>query len=501
MHRRLLSPALMCVSLFACSSTTTVGIDPDASVSDVVGDALVGDSSALDTSVVDSTVGDTSVGDTSAVDVVSDVALDVARDAVVDAPVGTDATTDAATADGATCTGAGSVDLLFVIDNSNSMVDNQSRFAAQLNVLLDALTRADSTGGALRDMHVGVVSTDLGTPGVVVPSCANSDIGDDGLLNPVRNGLAIRSHQPWTTVPAERRPAPCTQDPTQYPSFLTFTSGVTSAAAIRADFVCNAVLGSGGCGIEQPLESAYRALVVRDPRVGSRDANAGFVRNGAVLGLFFVTDEEDGSTRDCRFAEAGQPCSDAVSVFDFLSTSWASPDLNLRFYLGTPGAADDPTWPLDRYMDPTRPLRGFTSLKPGHPELVVMGAVAGVPLALPRSADGSTDWTALLGRNPDGSDGLQAMSAEGPVSMRQANRDPMCSTRVVPACRREGSTPATDCDPLSQYFAWPSRRIAQLARRYDERYGNGVIGSICATSYADTLNAFASRVRRRLCSP
>jgi hypothetical protein len=74
---------------------------------------------------------------------------------------------------------------------------------------------------------------------------------------------------------------------------------------------------------------------------------------------------------------------------------------------------------------------------------------------------------------PDGSDGLTTMSPEGPVSMRQRNMDPSCSTRVVPACRREGSSydpmrPA--CDTPVQYFALPSRRIVEVARRFAATY-------------------------------
>jgi len=46
------------------------------------------------------------------------------------------------------------------------------------------------------DLQVGVVSSDLGTPGSSVPGCLNSDLGDDALLNPIRNGLALRHHEP-----------------------------------------------------------------------------------------------------------------------------------------------------------------------------------------------------------------------------------------------------------------------------------------------------------------
>jgi hypothetical protein len=520
----LLVAPFVVAGLAACSSsvTNTPDAEPDAPAVDAPVDALPPldapidaitplDAPALDTPATDAPAIDAPASDGNTADLALDITSDTSRDAALDGPdaPAPDASADVPAPDAppsdlpASCAAAARLDLLFVVDNSNSMAENQANLTRQFSALLDELLRTEAGSVPLGDLHVGVVSTDLGTPGVIVPSCANSDLGDDGLLNPVRNGLAMRAHQPWTTAAAGRRPARCLNDPTQYPAFLTYTSGVTDAAAFREDFVCNAYLSIGGCGLEQPLESAYRALVIRNPREqpGNRDPNAGFVRADAVLGLFFVTDEEDGSTRDCRFAEPGQPCTDATSVFDFLASGWASTDLNLRFYLYTPGTSQDPTWALDRYVDPTRPSRGFTSLKPSHPELVVVGAVAGVPLAQPRRADGSTDWDALLGRSPDGSDGYTAMSAEGPVSMRQRNMDPACETRVVPACRREGSTPTASCDASAQYFASPSRRLAQVVRRFDERYGNGVMGSICANSYADTMTGFAARVRRHLCRP
>jgi len=396
------------------------------------------------------------------------------------------------------CSRFHAADLLFVIDDSGSMASNQAIFSRSLAVLFAAL------GAQGTSLHVGVVSTDLGTPGSTVPSCNNSDLGDDGLLNPIRNGQAIRTHQPWTTAPAGARPSRCTNDPNQYPSFLTFDAATTNPAEFRDDVVCNAYLATAGCGLEQQLESAYRALVVHNPReqAGNRDPNAGFVRPDAVLGILTLTDEEDGSVRDCRYAETGVACTDAIDVFSSGSAAWSSTDLNLRFYKYVPGSAQDPTWSLDRYLDPSRPRRGFTSLKPDAPQLVVFGAVAGVPLQLPTAPSGGVDWSFLLGRNADGSDGYTGMSAEGPVSMRQRNMDPACSTRVVPACRREGSPydpmrPA--CDPVAQYFAHPSRRVAQLVRRFDETYRNGVLGSICRNDYGEFMSAFARQVASRYC--
>ncbi len=395
------------------------------------------------------------------------------------------------------CAAGRAADILFVIDNSGSMAANQANLARNIAGFFGELSAQAVS------LHVGVISTDLGTPGSTVPSCANSDVGDDGLLNPIRNGQAIRSHQPWTTAPARVRPARCMMVPTQYPSFLTFDAATTDPMAFRDDFVCNAYLSVGGCGLEQQLESLYRALVVHNPREqpGNIDPNAGFVRPNAVLGIVMLTDEEDGSVRDCRYAENGVPCTDGIGVYDSTNATWASVDLNLRFYNYRPGSLQDPTWNVDRYITPGNPTRGLTSLKPGAPHLVVFGALAGVPINLPFTARGVA-WDYLLGRNPDGSDGDVGMSAEGPISMRQANMDPACSTRVVPACRRQGTSYDPTNPPCSsdqQYFALPSRRIAEVVRRFDETYGNGVIGSICLNDYTEFMQDFARRVASRYC--
>lgn len=403
-----------------------------------------------------------------------------------------------------------SVDILFEVDNSNSMRDNQSNLARQFDVLISQLVSPpdrDMDGRPdyppVKSLHVGVVSSDLGTPGSVVPSCVNSDVGDDGLLNPIRNGQSMRGHQPWTTARAGDRPARCTMDPNQYPSFLEFDAATSNAADFREDFVCNAFLSVGGCGLEQQLESVYRALVVHNPRAqpGNMDPNAGFVRDNAVLAIVIVSDEEDGSTRDCRYAEGGMPCTDALGVFDSTSGAWAAADLNLRFYMYQTGSPQDPTWPLDRYIDPAHPNRGFTSLKLNKPSQVIFATIAGVPLQLPMVAGANppqVDWATLLDTNG----GIATMSNEGPISMRQANMDPQCSTRVVPACRREGTSydpmrPA--CDTTQQYFAWPSRRIVEVARRFDTTYhGNGAVSSICANDYSPALQTIVQRIQRQL---
>ena len=409
-------------------------------------------------------------------------------------------------------------DMVWIVDQSGSMRDNQVNLMRSAPALFEALVSpmTDPRDGrrlvALTSLHFGVLSDDLGTPGSMVPACADSEVGDDGRLNPIRNGPAIRFHQPWTHAAPGIRPARCENRRDQYPNFLRFHVG-DDIAAWGEDVTCNALLGVAGCGLEQQLEATYRGLVLRDA-TSRRESNQGFLRDDAVLAMLVLSDEEDGSVRDCRYREASDPdgvcppdgSGSRLGIFDSTDPTWASADLNLRFYMYRPGSAQDAMWPLDRYIDPRDLSRGFPGLKPGHPERVIFGGILGVPLELPRVEGArdpddprSIDWERLLGRSPDGVDGLVTDSAEGPVSMRQGNADRNCATRVVPACRREGSTydPAA-CDTTRQYFAWPARRIAEVARRFAALNGNAMIDSICRNSYHDALQRFARTIRRRL---
>ncbi len=433
------------------------------------------------------------------------------------------------------------LDLLLEIDNSNSMRENQTHMMAQLGSLIARLTsppcvsdtnpsphtcNAGDTNDrlqypAVRDMHVAVISSDLGSGGIATQTCANPDHGDDGAMNPIRSGDALAAHEPWVNAPGGFRPASCTSDRNAFPAFLSFDSATSDAATFAEQFACNAGLYIGGCAMEQQLEAVTRSLVFHNPHEGapSSEINAGFLREDALLAIVMLTDEEDGSVRDCRFAN-GEPCESAIDVYNAASTAWGSTNLNLRMYAYQPGSAQDPTWPLDRYIDPHDATRGWLALKPGHPERVVFAAITGVPLSVPANAAGETDWDRLLGTpggDPndfdarDTSTSIDETSAEGPISMRQNNVEAACATtlpRVVPACRREGTPQANSCDPTQQYYAWPSRRIVEIARRFDQAplcggqpCHNGVVTSICANDYSAAMDTILKKIRDRFAPP
>jgi hypothetical protein len=127
------------------------------------------------------------------------------------------------------------VDVLFVVDNSGSMADDQARLAANFDRFIAA-----GFGNRNMSFHIGVTTTDVigGSGGPLV----------GGFLTDRTTGLADR-------------------------------------------FAQQALVGTGGLGIELGLEAMRRALDSAETR------NAGFLRADAALSVVIVSDEEDNGDR------------------------------------------------------------------------------------------------------------------------------------------------------------------------------------------------------------
>ncbi len=152
------------------------------------------------------------------------------------------------------------VDILFVIDNSNSMAQEQASLATNFPKFIDVLSKIE---GGLPDVHIGVVSTDTG--GTREVNC--TDTGDDGKL---QNSPRVSGCSPPSDAYIED----------------FGTTGAKNYTGTLADtFSCIAGLGVAGCGFESPLDSARRALTA--------GKNPGFIRDDALLALIFITDEDD----------------------------------------------------------------------------------------------------------------------------------------------------------------------------------------------------------------
>ena len=163
------------------------------------------------------------------------------------------------------------LDVLFVVDDSATMVQEQEALAAAFPSFVDALVDT----GELVDLHVGFVSSNLGTApaGTGGPGCAGQ--GDDGHLLAPADCPALTDGAPYVT----HRVAPGGE----------VESNVTGALAEQLE--CMARLGTDGCGFEQHLESMKRALE-------NQAENDGFLREEANLAVIVLADEDDCSASD-----------------------------------------------------------------------------------------------------------------------------------------------------------------------------------------------------------
>src|SRR5262245_20576936 len=153
-----------------------------------------------------------------------------------------------------------SLDVLFVVDDSATMRQEQQALAAGFPAFVDALTGGDE----VVDLHFGLVSSNLGTEGGGGgESCAG--LGDGG-------HLLVGAGCPALT------------DGAHFVSHRVDVGGgadVNYTGELSDQLMCMAQLGTSGCGFEQHLGSMRRALM-------NSDQNAGFLRDDANLALIVL---------------------------------------------------------------------------------------------------------------------------------------------------------------------------------------------------------------------
>ena len=313
------------------------------------------------------------------------------------------------------------VDILVVVDNSMSMAEEQASLASSFPLLIESLLMPPDLDGdtipdhvPVKDLHIGVVSSDMGTGGYPVDSCPDPIDGDNGELQ----------HTPNPTIPG------CE---TVYPTYLSYESEEPDVPAIdlmATGSGCIATLGTDGCGWEQPLKAAARALI--DHRDG---VNAGFLRPDSILTVLFVTDEED-----CSVASGSE------GIFDTLDSSLGHMDLRCHNHPYT-------VEPIDTYISVFQSLRA-------DPEKLVLAFIVGVPQT--EQCEGSGDAIPGCLDHPD-----------------MIERVDMPTTSILPACSSPtGSAP-------------PGRRFVEIAEFFGEA---ALVQSICRDDLGPAIQALADRL-------
>jgi hypothetical protein len=184
------------------------------------------------------------------------------------------------------------IDVLFVIDNSGSMAEEQNALVANFPQFITTLEQIE---GGLPNVHLGVVSSDMGTLGVPTgdPACSDPD-----------NGNLLKGDPDLASQ--------CTMVTSNYISDEDRNSdGVreTNYTGTLADaFTCTAKLGKNGCGFEQHLESMRAAL-------NNNPVNDTFLRSSAYLAVIVIADEDDCSAEMTSFFGPESPALGPLDSF------------------------------------------------------------------------------------------------------------------------------------------------------------------------------------------
>lgn len=190
-------------------------------------------------------------------------------------------------------------DILFVIDNSGSMGEEQTNLAENIGGIVGPLTDAG------KDVRIAVTTTDDSNvwctgggvsdaeSGRFVASSCRSRLGDFYFSGDDTNAeTACTDFCELDSVEVE--PTTTAQDAVAAsrpwieigPGGTNLPGGVSASQALQ----CWLPQGINGCGFESTLESASKALNLAQ---ADDQAESGFLRDGAHLAIIFVTDEAD----------------------------------------------------------------------------------------------------------------------------------------------------------------------------------------------------------------
>jgi hypothetical protein len=285
-------------------------------------------------------------------------------------------------------------DILFMIDNSNSMAPKQCSlrqyFPNFIQPLKDLATKPD--------LHLGIVTSDMGAGQFSVPTCETQG-GDQGILQNTEAAPPVECPEVKCGNGAGQGRLNNAAD-----RFLTYSPSSSGGAAVNftgdiADaFACYAALGTGGCGFEHQLASVRAALAGCESDSGcSQHQNENFFRKDAYLAVILLTDEDDCSAPST--STLFDPSQTSVSTqlgplssyrcFEFGNLcGGASPNRNQGERQDCAPGNPDPS-PAHELI-PTQDIAEFLkALKPQDPRMVYVSVIAGPPAPVSVGVDGT----------------------------------------------------------------------------------------------------------------
>ncbi len=215
------------------------------------------------------------------------------------------------------------VDVLFVIDNSGSMAEEQALLSQNFAAFIGVLEAEDVSA----NYRLGITTTDAGNPRcpsttpengtLVLSSCVDRVATNEFKYGTDDFSFACTDYCTKANADLTIRPTTTQYDdkpaPRKWIERIEKQSNITGVSSNVEAFQCYGPQGVAGCGFESHLESMYKALAKASDK-GSV-ANYGFLREAAILSIVVITDEAD-----CSYQQA------AKDVFIGNKVFWNSPD-------------------------------------------------------------------------------------------------------------------------------------------------------------------------------
>jgi hypothetical protein len=398
------------------------------------------------------------------------------------------------------------VDIVALIDNTATMAPKVAKFTAQLPKLIDALK--SPTTGALPDVHLAVLDSDLGTGGTQAAGACGPKLLADGTTSLYGD---MGRFQMRTT------PTACPVLPGA--GFLQSRAGlpVNYTGDLGAAFSCLVGnLGSAGCGYTHQLQALEFGLVAGG--IGNEAQQQTFLRPDAKLGLILLTDQDDCSaaTNDGMFADIPGLAGESLRL-RCATRAHACSGVNLA--TGTPGyptvasyvsAFSECTARTDACPNPTDGDPNSTtdtSLPTSCSPLKSIHRLADEIKRLKSHPDQQILVAGIFGWPRTAADMTAAPYAIAPVPNPNP-ADPAHPTvfDLWPVCYDPNHLPSpATTDPLTGFdataAAWGATGGLRESAFIDEFGANGLKFSICEPDFSATMLAIGGALAQKLDSP
>jgi hypothetical protein len=310
------------------------------------------------------------------------------------------------------------LDLIFLVDNSRSMAQEQASLTRNFPRFMEELENLGKV-----DLRLAVISSDVGAGGINNDNCRET--GHSGIFR-TGNSCGLSTGASFLTVDKAGN--------------KNFTGELVDV------FGCVATLGTSGCGYEHQLQSLRTALYRPEQRE--------FLRPDAHLGIVLITDEDDcsgepnstlysgdrpGEAPNLRCATAGHVCGDMPVP----SSAFTAPLASCKPFEHPGDAASK----LQRLINVSEVVGQIKALKAGSGKKVIVSAIMGWddrPGASYRieSSSGGLDLAPICAAPNDGPWSMPAVRLKNFVDAfgDLGSWHSMCEPDLAPAIRAIGGT-------------------------------------------------------------